>query len=316
MKQSKNKWPYPLHGEFERELRKTAAKWFADCGYAASKKYPFILDDRDNQWHKNIIVPEVAAYIKDVKKKAEDDGRPFPLHQYIHHGLSSQAMLFNLVGPFLAGVNPIEQLAQAFSGIPWPQEDLTVTLEYESRKVFNERQAQPTSIDLHVKGTTGQPLFIESKFVEHEFGGCSVFQRGDCDGRNPACDFNLCYLHNAGRTYWSRMEEYGLLQGVLRDSPLCPFINYYQFFRELLFALQEDGLFILLHDARNPTFYVESEYDSGAPRGLWPFLLSLLPEHIRSRCHRVTVQQIIRSLERSPNPPDWLAEFTRKYGLD
>jgi hypothetical protein len=35
---------------------------------------------------------------------------------------------------------------------------------------------------------------------------------------------------------------------------LCPFANHYQFFREIPFALENDGVFVLLSDDRNPAF--------------------------------------------------------------
>ena len=82
-------------------------------------------------------------------------------------------------------------LRTAFSaaGIPWPGDDATITFEVEDRSVFNEDSGQPTSIDLAIAGNGSAPrLYIEAKLVEREFGGCSVFEQGDCDGMNPAAD--------------------------------------------------------------------------------------------------------------------------------
>jgi len=47
------------------------------------------------------MLPEVADYIRQQASEAEEESENFPLHKYIHHGLSSQAMIFNLVGPLL-----------------------------------------------------------------------------------------------------------------------------------------------------------------------------------------------------------------------
>jgi POLQ-like helicase len=46
----------------------------------------------------NIICEDVADYVRQEQKRllGEDS---FPLHKYLHHGLSSQAMAFNLIGP-------------------------------------------------------------------------------------------------------------------------------------------------------------------------------------------------------------------------
>ena len=93
-------WPYPRHRYFEKKLRKTAAAWFRDKVFAVSARYPYILADRE-KWTQNIILTEVAEYIQEEHARRESEKRGFPLHKYIHHGLSSQAMLFNLVGPLI-----------------------------------------------------------------------------------------------------------------------------------------------------------------------------------------------------------------------
>jgi len=43
----------------------------------------------------------VAAYIEEEHAQREAQQQGFPLHKYTHHGLSSQAMLFNLVGSLI-----------------------------------------------------------------------------------------------------------------------------------------------------------------------------------------------------------------------
>ena len=93
-------WPYPRQHQYEVLLRTAAARWFASHGLRTHPKYPYCLHDWA-QWPQNIILPEVVAYIE--QQKAQCLGHdPFPLHKFLHHGLSSQAMLFNLVGPLLA----------------------------------------------------------------------------------------------------------------------------------------------------------------------------------------------------------------------
>ncbi len=103
-------------------------------------------------------------------------------------------MLFNLVGPLIVR-NELNPLRIAFSnaGVPWPGGTIQALLEMEVRQMFNERQTQPTSIDLDLdlvldlvlEGEASPSLFVEGKFVEQEFGGCSVFENGDCCGRDP-----------------------------------------------------------------------------------------------------------------------------------
>ena len=39
-------WPYPRRAKFQRELRATAASYFANKGWAVDDKYAFILAKR------------------------------------------------------------------------------------------------------------------------------------------------------------------------------------------------------------------------------------------------------------------------------
>jgi hypothetical protein len=137
----------------------------------------------------------VAEYIRQEHERnlGKDS---FLLHKYLHHGLSSQAMVFNLVGPLIVRKD-LEPLRVAIkkAGMPWPSGEVTAGFEYDDRTVFNEDSGQPTSIDLAISGETAR-IFIEAKLVEREFGGCSVFSGGECDGRNPVSyGVDGCYLH-------------------------------------------------------------------------------------------------------------------------
>ena len=91
-------WQYPRHQDFERSLQAAAAAWFADKGFLVHSKYRYILADLEH-WAQNIIVPEVADYVVAERARRQSKRIGFPLHKYAHHGLSSQALLFNLVGP-------------------------------------------------------------------------------------------------------------------------------------------------------------------------------------------------------------------------
>ena len=290
-------WPYPRHRNFRKELQIAAAKWFADKGFTVSTRYPYILADRE-EWAQNIILPEVAAYIKEEHTQRETQRQGFPLHKYIHHGLSSQAMLFNLIGPLIV-VKDLEPLRQAFAqqGITWPKGEISASFEYKDRAVFNEDTGQPTTIDLVLKGGDVRPhLFVEGKLVEREFGGCSVFRAGDCNGRNPTSDFSLCYLHHLGRRYWELLKKHGFLSGPIGQNATCILATYYQFFREVIFALELGGSFVLLSDERSPTFSCDG---SQGKRGLMPFLLSLIPESARARVAIVSVQQVVAAIKTS-----------------
>lgn len=221
-------------------------------------------------------------------------------------------MLFNLVGPLIVR-NDLESLRIALEpkGIHWPEGHVHAAFEFEDRTIFNESQGQPTSIDLVVWSDNKPSIFIEGKLVEKEFGGCSVFAKGDCDGRNPAQDFDLCFLHHIGRRYWDLMRVHGLLDGPIAQDSVCIITSYYQFFREVLTALKLEGTFVLICDRRSPTFAYQ---DGGAKRGLMPFLLSLIPPAVRARIKVVYIQDLVTTIRESGRH-EWIGEFKKKYGI-
>jgi POLQ-like helicase len=271
-------WPYPRHSRFVEHLRQAAKDWFAEHEFAVHPKYGYRLAEWAD-WPKNIIVSAVATYIQNLRRER---GQGFALHDYIHHGLSSQALLFNLVGPLVVR-NDLEPLREAVrsSNLEWPGVSQQTIFEYEDRSVFNEDSGQPTSIDLVI----GDPnvagsLFIECKLVETEFGGCSVSGQGDCDGANPVANFSRCYLHYIGRRYWSLLSKHGFLEGPITADTTCVLANHYQFFRLVLFALERNGTFVLLSDDRSPTFWCKGPTND---RGLMPFVTAL--------CTRTTLDQ-------------------------
>ena len=149
-------WPYTRHEEFEKKLQNAAAKWFRKRGYKTQQDKEYILAEH-GMWPFNIICPEVTDYI------CKQEVSP---HTWLHSGLSSQAMLFNLMGP-LVRLEDYEPLEKALAGIDitWSSgKEPVASFEYKNKKVFNE--VQPTSIDLHLKGEGGDSLFIEAKLKE------------------------------------------------------------------------------------------------------------------------------------------------------
>ena len=306
-------WPFEAHLDFEKRVRRTVAQWFQLKGYE-THKCGYILAEYDD-WHKNIICQEVAGYIRAERDKRADSRQGFPLHKYIHHGLSSQAMLFNLAGPLImAEKQDLSPFKVAFEkhNIQWPCGEIAAKFEDEDRNIFNERAQQPTSIDLVIENQDKVGgLYIEFKFVEHEFGGCSVFKNGDCDGRNPAKDRSICYLHHIGRKYWDLLDKHGFLDGPIADNATCFFATYYQFFREVLYALERSGVFVLLVDKRNPTFCC----GKNSERGLFPFLKDFIPAQYKNNVHMVTVQEVVKAIKESGNH-SWIGEFENKYGIE
>lgn len=185
----------------------------------------------------------------------------------------------------------------------------SVDLEYEDRSVFNEDQGQPTSFDLVCVTDAGEQIFVEFKYTEREFGGCSVFYEGDCDGANAAEQHDLCYLHKVKkRLYWKLMDQHKLTD-TIRSEATCPLAQFYQAYRELLFALESGGRYLLIYDSRNGAF------TSGArrERGLWPRFRSKLPDHVLTKTSGITIQQLADVLEEAGC--GWIAELRQKHDL-
>jgi len=301
---SKDNWPHKRYKDYQKELRDAASAWFESKGRPVTSS-SYILAEG---WKDNMILDEVHRYVVD------NDVRP--LHQWLHHGLSSQAMLFNLVVPLITrkDTSPLEA-AFTDAGIPWPQGGVRLQLEVEDRNVFKEfDNPQPTSIDLVIEGTgptPGEPLFVEAKLSEKEFGGCNPFESGNCDGRNPARG-QECYYQTIGRSYWDQMEVHGLLNNRLSDSLFCPFASYSQFFREVLYALDKGGNFVLMYDDRNPAF-ISRRLEGD--RGLFPFLFSLLPTEVQSRVHGITIREVFNTIKVGQKHRDWIDQFAEKYGF-
>lgn len=305
-------WLFPRHKIFEQQLRLAASGWFDEKGFPTHAKIPYCLKDWGD-WNRNIILDEVSSYVETVRRDCGKDGRPFPLHKYIHHGLSSQAMAFNLIGPLITrnDYSPLIRLLQK-KGIEDAWRIVSASFEYEDRSVFNEDSGQPTSIDVVLRDKDCAPIvFMESKLSEKEFGGCSVFVGGDCGGANPIANKEQCYLHFIGRKYWSLMGKYGF-DALLQQERQCVFVAHYQFFREVLLSLEKGGVFVLLSDARSPVFHCQSNEKNG---GLMPFLLTLVPEHLRKRILSISVQELTEEIKVADTHQDWIGNFERKYGL-
>ncbi len=310
-----NTWPFPHGKEWEESLRKQLAEYFKNKKFKDAKfpisspRHSYILARRSD-WHKNIIVERVWKYIEEQKKECYEHRQPFPLHKWIHHGLSSQAFLFNLLGPLVIDKQWHifdEILHQA--GIQSSSSVTNAEFEVEDREVFNEQQGQPTSIDLCLYAGDKGKVFIEFKFTEKNFGGCSVFNDGDCDGRNPTNDFSLCYLHHIGRKYWKLMKEHGLLTKLMKRNSQCSFSTLYQLYRLILFALEKNGDFLLLYDERNPSFMVERD---NIKRGLFNLVYDELPSKVQNRCHAFSLQSVLPILQRH-SELDWTNELKEKY---
>ena len=303
-------WIFPRHKEFETELRISSSEWFKTNGFKVHSKMPYCLDKLDN-WKNNIVLPEVADYIENFKNQSEKDGKPFPLHKYAHHGLSSQAMVFNLIGPLITR-NDLTPLTKLFESKGISGDFKNAEFEYEDRKIFNEDTGQPTSIDLVLFDSEDKPtIFIESKLVESEFGGCSVFKKGDCSGKNPINDLNECFLHFIGRKYWELIEKYDFTE-KLENERICVFVNYYQFFREILLSIDKNGYFVLLSDNRSPVFDYTAK---GKRKGLIPLLTEFVPDQYKDRIIQITVQEVVEYISKSSNHRDWIDIFKDKYGL-
>lgn len=305
--------PAIVYRNFIDELERAAADYFADKGVPVDAGMDYCLKSID-LWSRNIISNDVVAYIRG-EHPSRRNGESLPLHRYIHHGLSSQAMIFNLVGPLIVrnDLAPLQTIL-AETGISWPGGDIKAEFEYADTTVFNEDSGHATSFDVAIIGRRS-PVFIEAKLAERRFGGCSAYPR-QCDGRNRAAvDYSRCYLHRRGRRYWPLMDHYDIMDEDMAGESECPFVDNYQFYRELLFALVKGGVFVLLCDERNPVFtgIDPNERPNG---GLWHKLVTSLPQTFQKNLGLITVQQVVQTIRKTGRHDDWVNDFVRKYGID
>ncbi len=280
---------------YEIMLQQAAARWFSKCGIAAAPMYPFVVASAED-WAQNLLVPEVAAYLRRER---------VALDKYLHHGLSSQAMLYNLVGPLVVQQD-YEPLAQVLAqqGLVLPTTGLTAAFEYADDRIFREAGShQPTTLDLALVDADQRPvLFLEARLREQELGRCSRYVRGLCSAPQPAQDFTLCPLHREGYLYWDVLAKLGFLEGPLAEGEMCVLSQYLGFFREIAFALAHESSFVLLYDVRNPRL----------ERELLPMLRRYVPPS--QALIAITIQALVGAIQATNRHP-WIADFRQKYGM-
>ncbi|MGB5932467.1 MAG: hypothetical protein WBH57_05315, partial [Anaerolineae bacterium] len=141
------------------ELRAQVAVYFDEKGLAVRSTAPYILAGGKHRWPLNIIDPEVVAMIRAIIAERRAEGHPFPLHRWIRHGLSSQALLFNLIGPVLLAARwDVFDSVLESAGVLLPGHVVDAKLEEEDRSIFNEGRGQPTSIDLYLQTDQGDTV--------------------------------------------------------------------------------------------------------------------------------------------------------------
>jgi len=294
-----------LYRKYRDKVEATASKWFSDTGKFVAPKKPYILA-RHEDWEQNLIDPRIYALVEKVR----------PRHTYVHHGLSSQVLCFNLFGALLLrkSLDSLKDIVVSKGG-SWPEGPCDGEFEFDEPAVFNENsREQPTSWDFAIRAPGQYPFaLVEVKFVEQSVGACSVFERGDCDGLNPVEDFQLCFLEKEKkRQYWEVFKAQGILDTPAFAGTICPMTIYYQFYREATFAAAKRVQMIFLYDDRNPVF---GRIDNSDQRGLLPLLMRHLPPAVAKNIKIITLSELAYSLHASGRHDDWLPDFARKYGI-
>ncbi len=277
-------------------VKASTAAWFASRRIPVGGKWPHVLRSRD-EWRRNIIDPAVAAHLAST-----------PLHARVHYGTSSQALLFNLVGPMLlpgvdGGLEPLRQALRK-RNIPWPVGSVNALLEYQDRQVMKESKRSPTSVDLAIRSsdTREAGLYIECKFTETGFGRCSR-KKELCRAADPMDGGVTCYYTEKGIGYWDALERLGFYDTLPRRAG-CPLRRDYQFYRMVLFAVLQRGRFVLLYDERN--------------RGIAAHLDRLretVPPACQEAIGALTVQDVLEECGKWEAHTSWLPLFREKYGL-
>lgn len=268
-------------------------------------------------WRDNVIHNDIVSLINDSEPLAESwKINKYRLHRWFHHGLSSQAFAFNLFG-LMRTRKDFSPLLSVLSvrGIQFDTQSLSLEFEFGERHVFNEKQGVPTTFDAVLQNGLNEKLFIEVKLSEAGFGGCSVFCRGECSGLNPfLSSLSNCYLYSEKkRDYWNVFLNLGIQSVGSVYGVYCPFAYHYQFYRELMYALEEGGVFLIVFDDRNVHFHGLS--DSCAGYGVLSRVLSTLPPEVRSRIVGLSVQELVAAIEQSEVHADWINIFKEKYAL-
>ena len=293
--------------QFLKQRRSQAAEYFAAKGHAVLPEQPHVLAD-PNDWRLNIIDQGVHPYIEAESAKRRAQGKGFARHGAVHSGVSSQALLFNLVGPLV-----VRKEYRAFDAILHAAGFLVggdvsrAEFEYEEPSIFHEYGGgQPTSVDLALWTDSGDAVLIESKFTESGFGECSSKGRGGtCSGDNPLPDFSAnCYVSKQGRTCWEVFQRHHLPGVFDLEVPECPIAGQYQLYRLVGFALKKGAHFVLLYDGRNPTFV--------GPGGCYSGFLDDLKPAAKAKCHALTIQRAVQALERHQGA-ERVLEFRKKY---
>ena len=107
------------------------------------------------------------------------------------------------------------------------------------------------------------------------------------------------------------MDKYKI-SDTLRSEQQCIFVAHYQFFREVLLALEKRGTFVLLSDDRSPVFHCSAE---GKERGLMPFLTGILPPDLHPKVASISTQELVGSIKNFSGHHDCIFEFEKKYGI-
>lgn len=277
-------------------VKASTAAWFSSRRIPVHAKWPHVLRSKD-EWHRNIIDPDVAAHLAST-----------PLHKSVHYGTSSQALLFNLVGAMLlpgvdGGLEPLRQALRKHT-IPWPVGSVNALLEYQDRRVMNETCLSPTSVDLAIRSreTPEAGLYIECKFTETGFGGCSN-ARDECGLAHPMDGGVTCYYTEQGIGYWDALERLGFYDTLPRGGG-CPLRRDYQFYRMVLFAVLQRGRFVLLYDERNRR--IAAHLDR---------LRETVPPACQEAIGALTVQDVLEECGKWQAHTSWLPFFREKYGL-
>jgi hypothetical protein len=52
-----------------------------------------------------------------------------------------------------------------------------------------------------------------------------------------------------------------------------------------------------------------------ADGGLWQILYEAIPQNLRHRVGRLTIQMVVEAIQESGGHEDWIGDFKKKYGL-
>jgi len=235
--------------------------------------YPHILPAEQNEL--NILETISSPFWKSFDKSGVE------LHSDFHHLNSSQAMCFNLFFPFMGKKEVLANILLNEAGVSG-----VVQKVREAKFEHIVDSEENTNFDFFMHLEPDRQLFFECKYTESGFG------KAESDAR---------HIKKRKDVYIKK----GYLAGKVSDEIINgdEFFSNYQLLRNLSYLREkhQDLLFVIYpraHAGLNPQ---------------WDKFVNLLLPKMRSRVHRIYLEDLVCVFEKSADQSEHWRQFCEKY---